>query len=106
MPKDDTSHPEAAQAASHSKAAVPTFTPPPPASHPTAAAGPKKQISSNKESTQVSDSVKKKLFVQDHPAPRQQLPPRHQLPPDPGQSIEQKKYKMKEEDLWTKLFTL
>ena len=109
LPKDDTSPPEAAQTASQSiKAVVPAVTPPPAASHRPAAAGPQKQIPPNKESPQVADSVKKKLFVNDPPAPLQQLSPapRHQLPPDPGQSIEQKKYKMKEEDLWTKLFTL
>ena len=100
LPVSATSSAVAVQAASPiNKAAVPAATPTPPASHPPAAAGPKKDIPSNKP-TQVANTVKKKLFGKDPPAPHKQLPP------DPGQSGNQKNYKMKEEDLWTKLFTL
>ena len=78
LPMNGTSPPPAvdtpAASPSSNKDAVPAATPTPPASHPPAAAGPKKDI----PSTKVANTVK--LFSKDLSAPHKQLPP------DPGQS--------------------
>ena len=99
LPLNGTS-PAVATPAASSNTAVPAATPTPPASYPPAFAGPKKDDPSNFQPSQVVNSVKKNLFAKDPPVPRQQIPP------DPGQPEKDKNYKLKEEDLWTKLFTL